>query len=63
MAALASALFRSPDLTFDQAMALRADYIAMLTAMHAETKKLETLAGSTREHERFAGVGDILRMI
>jgi len=61
MAALASALFRSPDLVFEHANFLRGDYLDMLTAMHAKSKELEKL-GPGAAQEPFPQVGDILRL-
>jgi hypothetical protein len=61
MAALASALFRSPDLVFEHANFLRGDYLDMLTAIHAKSKELEKL-GPSVAHEPFPQVGEILRL-
>jgi hypothetical protein len=59
MAALASALYRSPDLTFAQAQYLRSDYLEKLIAVHAETKRLETLSAQ-QPPDTTVAVGDIL---
>jgi hypothetical protein len=62
MAALASALYRSPDLTFEHAKFLRGDYLNMLVAMHAEMKEQQEKQGALESQEAFPQVADILRL-